>query len=341
MKQYKVPIFFIAAFILFLISIVIATSLGGVAIPFNETINVFLAKLPFLHMETHPTFERILLHIRLPRMITASIVGASLAVCGVVMQSLFRNPMADPGIIGISSGGAFGGVIAIYFGLSNISALFVPAFGFLGAFFTLLIVYIISTSNGKTSMLTLLLTGVAISSFISACSSLIITYAEYGQLQQILYWLMGDLNGRDWDHVKLLILPFILCSLLFFLYREQLDILLLGEEEAKNLGIHVQRTRNILLISASLLTGVCVSLTGAIGFVGLIVPHMIRLLIGPTHRYLIPASIVSGALFLTIADLIARLVIRPAEIQIGIITAFFGAPFFIYLILRQKKTEGM
>ena len=120
-----------------------------------------------------------------------------------------------------------------------------------------------------------------------------------------------------------------------------LDILLLGEEEAKNLGIHVQRTRNILLISASLLTGICVSLTGAIGFVGLIVPHIIRLLIGPTHRYLIPASIIGGALFLAIADLIARLIIRPAEIQIGIITAFFGSPFFIYLILRQKKTEGL
>jgi iron complex transport system permease protein len=341
MKQYKVPVFFIASFILFIISIVIATSLGGVAIPFNETINVFLSKLPFLHIETHSTYERILLYIRLPRVIVASIVGASLAVCGVVMQSLFRNPMADPGIIGISSGGAFGGVIAIYFGLSNISALFVPFFGFLGALFTLLIVYTISTSNGKTSMLTLLLTGVAISSFISACSSLIITYASYGQLQQILYWLMGDLNGRDWDHVKFLIIPFIVCSIFIFCYREQLDILLLGEEEAKNLGIHVQRTRNILLISASLLTGICVSLTGAIGFVGLIVPHIIRLLIGPTHRYLIPASIIGGALFLAIADLIARLIIRPAEIQIGIITAFFGSPFFIYLILRQKKTEGL
>lgn len=341
MKQYRVPVFFITAFILFILSIVMSTSLGGVTIPFSETINVFLSKIPLLSTEIHTTYERILLYIRLPRVLVACIVGASLAVCGVVMQSLFRNPMADPGIIGISSGGAFGGVIAIYFGLSNISALFVPLFGFIGAFITLLVVYLISTSSGKTSMLTLLLTGVAISSFISACSSLIITYANYGQLQQILYWLMGDLNGRDWDHVQLLIIPFIVCSLLFFGYRQQLDILLLGEEEAKNLGIHVQRTRNLLLVTASLLTGVCVSLTGAIGFVGLIVPHMIRLIIGPTHRYLIPASIVGGALFLMLADLLARLVIRPAEIQIGIVTAFFGAPFFIYLILRQKRTEGL
>ncbi|MFC5540612.1 iron ABC transporter permease [Ureibacillus sp. FSL K6-3587] len=341
MKQLKMPVFFIASFILFLFSIVIATSFGGVTIPLFETVQVFLAKLPFFYFETDSTFEQILLYIRLPRVIVASIVGASLAVCGVVMQSLFRNPMAEPGIIGISSGGSLGGVIAIYFGLSHISTFFVPVFGFLGALLTLLLVYIISTSNGKTSMLTLLLTGVAISSFISACSSLIITYASYGQLQQILYWLMGNLNGRDWDDVKLLILPFILCNILIFSYRKQLDILLLGEEEAKNLGIHVQRTRTILLISASLLTGVCVSLTGAIGFVGLIVPHMIRLLIGPTHRYLIPTSLIGGALFLTLADLIARLVIRPAEIQIGIITAFLGAPYFIFLILRQKKMEGL
>lgn len=341
MKQYKMPVFFSTAFILFILSVVMSTSLGGVTIPFYETIKVFLSKLPFLSLDVHSTYERILLYIRLPRVLVACIVGASLAVCGVVMQSLFRNPMADPGIIGISSGGAFGGVIAIYFGLSSISTLFVPLFGFIGAFITLLIVYLIATSSGKTSMLTLLLTGVAISSFISACSSLIITYANYGQLQQILYWLMGDLNGRDWDHVQLLLIPFILCSLLFFAYRQQLDILLLGEEEAKNLGIHVQRTRNLLLITASLLTGVCVSLTGAIGFVGLIVPHMIRLIIGPTHRYLIPASILGGALFLMLADLLARVIIRPAEIQIGIVTAFFGAPFFIYLILRQKRTEEL
>ena len=340
MKQYKITSFMLLLFILLSVSIVIATSLGGVTIPLKETITVFISALPFVEMSGQSTYERILLYIRLPRVIVAGLVGASLAVCGVVMQSLFRNPMADPGIIGVSSGGAFGGVIAIYFGLTAISSLIVPLFGFIGALITLFIVYFISTHNGKTSMLTLLLTGVAISSFISACSSLIITYASYGQLQQILYGLMGDLNGRDWDHVKLLIIPFIICTVIFYLYRQQLDILLLGEEEAQNLGISVNVTRNTLLIITSLLTGVCVSLTGAIGFVGLIVPHMIRLIIGPSHRYLIPASILGGALFLIWADLVARLLIRPAEIQIGIITAFFGAPFFIYLILRHRKKEA-
>ena len=150
---------------------------------------------------------------------------------------------------------------------------------------------------------------------------------------------MGDLNGRDWEHVQLLFLPVIICCIVFYFYRQELDILLLGEEEAQNLGMNVQRTRNILLIVASLLTGVSVSLTGAIGFVGLVVPHMLRLLVGPSHKVLIPASILGGAIFLILADLAARLVVKPSEIQIGIITAFFGAPFFIYLILRHKRKE--
>lgn len=326
-------------FILLICSIVTATMLGGVTIPFKDTVLVLLGAIPFVDLDTPIMYEKILLYIRLPRVLVAGIVGAGLAVAGVVMQSIFRNPMADPGIIGVSSGGAFGGVVAIYFGFTAIGSYMIPLFGFIGALITLSIVYFISTSNGRTSVLTLLLTGIAISSFISACSSLIITYSNAAQMQQILYWLMGDLNGRDWDHLQLLILPFTLSCIVFYLFRNELDILLLGEDEARNLGINVQRTRNILLIIASLLTGVSVSLTGAIGFVGLIVPHMIRMVIGPSHRYLIPASMLGGAIFLIVADLIARLLIRPAELQIGIITAFFGAPFFIYLIILNKRKE--
>lgn len=339
LKQYKTYSMFGLLFILLILSIVAATMFGGVTIPFLDTVFVLLNVLPFFDFDIVSKYETILLQIRLPRVLVAGVIGAGLAVAGVVMQSIFRNPMADPGIIGVSSGGAFGGVIAIYFGFTAIGSFMVPVLGFIGALLTLFLVYVISTHNGKTSILTLLLTGVAISSFLSACSSLIITYADLGQLQQILYWLMGDLNGRDWEHLQLLILPVLFSCSIFYLYRNELDILLLGEEEARNLGINVQRTRNLLLIVASLLTGVSVSLTGAIGFVGLIVPHMIRLMIGPSHRYLIPASILGGAFFLIVADLIARLVIKPAEIQIGIITAFFGAPFFIYLILLNNRKE--
>ena len=338
MKQYK-SLSFSLLFILLLVSIVMSTSLGGVTIPFQETIRVLLGAIPFVETITDSKYETILLQIRFPRVLVAGLVGAALAVSGVVMQSLFRNPMVDPGIIGVSAGGVFGGVLAIFFGLTAIGTYMIPVLGFICAFLTLMFVYLVSTQNGKTSILTLLLTGVAISSFLSACSSLLISYANLAQVQQILNWLMGDLNGRDWEHVQLLFLPVIICCVVFYFYRQELDILLLGEEEAQNLGMNVQRTRNILLIVASLLTGVSVSLTGAIGFVGLVVPHMLRLLVGPSHKMLIPASILGGAIFLILADLAARLVVKPSEIQIGIITAFFGAPFFIYLILRHKRKE--
>lgn len=339
LKQYKTTSIFSFLFILLLFSIVMSTMLGGVTIPFKETIKALLSVLPFFDIDSATMYKQIILQIRLPRVLVAGCVGASLAVAGVVMQSLFRNAMADPGIIGVSSGGALGGVIAIYFGFTAIGSFMIPVLGFLGAFITLFIVYFISTQNGQTSILTLLLTGVAISSFFSACTSLILTYSSTGQLHQILFWLMGDLNGRDWDHLKLMIIPVCVALVIFFLYRHELDILMLGEEEAANLGINVQFTRNFLLIVASILTGVSVSLTGAIGFVGLIVPHMIRLIIGPSHKLLIPASVLGGAIFLIGADLISRLIIKPAELQIGIITAFFGAPFFIYLIILNKRKE--
>jgi len=338
-KQSKRVITFILLLSMLVASLLFATMYGGVIIPLKETVKVILSLLPFIHFDYNPMYETILVQIRFARVVVAGLVGAALAISGVVMQSVFRNPMADPGIIGVSSGGAFGGVIAIYFGLSAIHSLFVPLMGFVLALLTLFLVYMISTSHGKTSMLTLLLTGIAISSFLSACTSLLISFSNAGVMLQIVQWLMGDLNGRDWGHVQILIIPVLFSICLFIYYASDLDIFLLGEEQAQNMGISVQRTRNLLLIVASLVTGISVALTGAIGFVGLIVPHMIRMIIGPSHRYLLPASALGGATFLILADLISRLVIRPAEIQIGIITAFFGAPFFIYLIIKNKKKQ--
>ena len=341
LKQHHHFISFLLLICLLLCTMLLSTMYGGVTIPFKETVKVLLSLFPFIQFNYDPMYETILVQIRLSRVIVAGLVGAALAVSGVVMQSVFRNPMADPGIIGVSSGGAFGGVIAIFFGLTTISYLFVPILGFVMALCTLFVVYLIATNRGKTSMSTLLLTGIAISSFLSSCTSLFISFSNLSVLQQILNWLMGDLNGRDWEQVKILILPVLISIVIFLYYANDLDILLLGEEQAQNMGISVQRTRNLMLIVASLITGVSVALTGAISFVGLIVPHMIRMIIGPTHRYLIVASALGGAIFLMLADLISRVVIRPAEIQIGIVTAFFGAPFFIYLIIKNKKQEEM
>ena len=337
MKQSKQVLVFIILICMLLVSLLLATMYGGVNVPMKEAVKVLLSLLPFVQFDYDPMYETILVQIRFARVVVAGLVGAALAISGVVMQSVFRNPMADPGIIGVSSGGAFGGVVAIYFGLATIHSLFVPLMGFVMALLTLFFVYMISTNHGRTSMLTLLLTGIAVSSFLSACTSLLISFSNAGVMLQIVQWLMGDLNGRDWGHVQILLIPVLVSICLFLYYANDLDIFLLGEEQAQNMGISVQRTRNILLIVASLVTGISVALTGAIGFVGLIVPHMIRMIIGPTHRYLLLASALGGATFLIVADLISRLVIRPAEIQIGIITAFFGAPFFIYLILKNKK----
>jgi iron complex transport system permease protein len=336
-KQSKQVLIFIILICSLLASLLLATMYGGVIVPFTETVKVLLSLLPFIELDYNPMYETILIQIRLGRVVVAGLVGAGLAISGVVMQSVFRNPMADPGIIGVSSGGAFGGVLAIYFGLSAVHSLFVPLMGFILAALTLFAIYMIATNQGKTSVLTLLLTGIAISSFLSACTSLLISFSNAGVMQQIVQWMMGNLNGRDWSHVQILIVPVLFSICLFLYHANDLDIFLLGEEQAQNMGISVQRTRNILLITASLVTGMSVSLTGAIGFVGLIVPHMIRMIIGPSHWNLLLASALGGASFLIIADLISRLAIRPAEIQIGIITAFFGAPFFLYLILKNKK----
>lgn len=336
-KQSKQTLIFGCLVCTLIVSLLLATMYGGVIVPFSETVKVLFSLLPFVQFEYNPMYETILVQIRLARVVVAGLVGAGLAISGVVMQSVFRNPMADPGIIGVSSGGAFGGVVAIYLGLAAVHSLFVPIMGFILSALTLFAVYMIATNHGKTSMLTLLLTGIAISSFLSACTSLLLSFSNAGVMQQIVQWMMGNLNGRDWSHVQILIVPVLVAICVFLYYANHLDIFLFGEDQAQNMGISVQRTRNLLLITASLVTGMSVSLTGAIGFVGLIVPHMTRMIIGPSHRNLILASALGGASFLIFADLISRLAIRPAEIQIGIITAFVGAPFFLYLILKNKK----
>lgn len=337
--KWSVTVIILSLLSLFIIAA--ATAFGGVTVPFWETVNILLSQFStFFGTNFSEMNETIIMGIRLPRVIVAGLVGIALAISGTVMQSVFRNPMADPGIIGVSTGGAFGGVLAIYFGLSSIHFLYVPLAGFIMALITLFVVYAIATSQGHTSMLTLLLTGVAVSSFLSSCISLLVSFANLSVMQQIVFWLMGDLNGRDWQHVQILIVPIILGLIIFLFYARDLDVLLLGEEQAQNMGIPVQKTRVLLLVVASLLTGMSVALTGAIGFVGLVVPHIMRLIVGPSHFKLLIASAFGGAIFLMLADLLSRMLIRPAEIQIGIVTAFFGAPFFIYLIMKNKRREA-
>ena len=280
--------------------------------------------------------------IRLPRIALALVVGAALGVSGAVMQGLFRNPMADPGIIGVSTGGALGAVIAIASGASSAVALALPAMSFAGACATLVLVYLVASVGGRFSMAALLLAGVAIGAFIAAVISAIILFTSDLQAQrEMLFWLAGGLGASTWTDVQLCV-PFIILGIcVSVVLSRDLNLLMLGDEEARSLGARVSLTRNTLLLSTSLITGAAVAFSGTIAFVGLIAPHTLRLIVGADHRVLVPLSALAGGVFLLAADTLSRTVIDPAEVPVGVVTALTGAPFFLMLLARNKARASM
>lgn len=280
----------------------------------------------------------IIFDVRLPRMLIALFAGASLALCGLVMQGMFRNPLASPSILGVSSGASLGAVIAIYLGISLISAWAIPLFAFIGALISLAIVYRIAVHRGQISVATLLLSGVAISALNVSATSLLLALSlnNWDVARMIIYWTMGGLDGRTWDHV-LIIIPIVSSGFILLLfYSKQLDLLLLGEDHAQSVGVDVRRTRRNLLIISAAMVAASVSVVGGIGFIGLVVPHILRLLLGPTHRYLLPACLFSGAIALLGADLLLRVFFTEQAIPLGVVTAALGAPFFLFLLIKQR-----
>ena len=327
--------------ILLILSILLSVSVGVVHIPFVEIFRMIANRLDLFGMNlppNDPTRVTILLDIRLPRVILAVLVGAGLAASGTVMQGFFQNPMADPYIVGVSSGAALGATVATIlkfqirlFGLSPI-----PALAFIGAVGVTFLVYALSIRGGKIAVSTLLLTGIAVGSLLTAITSFIMVTGEE-DLHAILFWLMGSFSSRGWDHVTM-ILPYLLIGLLVVrIFARDLNVMLLGDETAHHLGINVEQVKRVLLIVSALLAAASVSVSGIIGFVGLIVPHIMRLLVGPDHRTLIGASALAGGILLTLADAAARLIIAPSEIPVGIITSLIGAPFFLFLLSRKKE----
>jgi iron complex transport system permease protein len=317
-----------------LLSVVICLSVGVVSIPFYQVVQVLLGG-------GSERDQWIIMNLRLPRVFLAGVVGASLAVAGATMQGVFRNPMASPSIIGISAGAAFWASLAIVLGVSWASGAFaIPAMAFLFSFVTLFLVYAVSRNrSGYVPVETLLLAGIAIGSLFSALVSAL-QYFAGDKLSGVVFWLMGGLNNATWEQVAISMPLVILgCAVIMVLARD-LNAMMVGEEQAGNLGINVNRTRLVLLIAASLVTAIAVSVSGIIGFVGLIIPHVVRILVGPDHRIMLPASIVGGALFMMWMDTLARTIISPAELPVGIITALVGAPFFIYLLMSRKKSMG-
>lgn len=329
--------------ILLMLLVIALTILGVLQGPANISLShigaIFKQALFATPGSDIPNWQRsIIVDIRLPRVIIALFAGASLALCGLVMQGMFRNPLASPSVLGVSSGASLGAVIAIYLGFSLISAWAIPLFAFIGAGLSLSVVYRVASSRGQTNVATLLLSGVAISALNVAATSLLLalSLSNWDVARMIIYWTMGGLDGRTWDHV-LIILPIVLSGFVLLLfYSRQLDLLLLGEQHALSVGVDVRRTRRNLLIVSSAMVGASVSVVGGIGFIGLVVPHILRLLLGPAHRYLLPACLFGGAITLLGADLFLNSFFSEQAIPLGVVTAALGAPFFLFLLIKQR-----
>ncbi len=280
--------------------------------------------------------KAIVLELRLPRLLLAMMVGAILAQCGAVMQGLFRNPLADPGIVGVSSGAAVGAVIAIGLLPAALSGWSIPAFAFAGGLLTTLLVYGLARSPQGTSVLMLLLAGVAISAFAGALIGFISYFADDQKLRALSLWQMGSLAGASSANLGLCFITLLILVWAFQRQAGALNALLLGESEARHLGINVESLKLKLIVLTAVGVGVCVASSGIIGFVGLVVPHLIRMSLGPNHTTLLPLSALCGALLLLVSDLIARTIVQPAELPVGLITALLGAPFFLALLLQQR-----
>ncbi|EGQ7875330.1 iron ABC transporter permease [Vibrio parahaemolyticus] len=324
----------------FLTFIAIASITVG---PMNISFTDSLRGLIGAHSELAPHIQLVINEIRLPRTILCMFIGAILAICGVVMQGLFRNPLAEPGIIGVSAGAALGGAFAIVVfaefsqnhpQLMNLAAL--PLFAFLGGALTTVLVYWLGTNKFGTSVTIMLLAGVAISALSGAAIGFLNFSADDQMLRDLTLWSMGSLAGANWAGIGLSSVTLVV--LLFWFHKKamSLNALLLGESEARHLGVPVQKLKRQLILLSAVGVGVTVSICGAIGFIGLVIPHLGRMLAGPDHRTLLPISALLGALLLTCADMIARVLLAPAELPVGIVTALIGAPFFIYLLFQQR-----
>ncbi|RLU01182.1 FecCD family ABC transporter permease [Ketobacter sp.] len=326
--------------LLLLGSFILSLSLGSMTVATGSLVEVLLGRLS--GDVVTGTADMVIWQIRMPRVCLSILVGACLAMSGAMVQGLFRNPLADPSLIGVSGGAAVGAALAIVLGGSwswfapdwNL-----PLFAFMGGALVTALVYRLGVGPLGTSVATMLLAGVAINAMTSACISYLATTAEDVRLRNLVYWLMGSFNVASWQKVSW-VAPFALLSLLMipFLWKG-LNALLLGESEARHLGIQVERLRRRVIILAALAVGVSVASVGVIGFVGLVVPHIVRLMLGPDHRWLLTGSALLGAALLSLADLAARLVVEPLELPVGVLTAALGAPFFLFLVVQRRRGQ--
>lgn len=318
--------------------IILSTGLGYIKISPLEVIRIVISRIsgnPELMEGINSVFPYVVVEVRLPRILTAAVVGAGLSLAGVIFQGILLNPLADPYTLGVSAGAAFGASIALLLDVTFLGIYSVPLFAFLGAVATLFAVMSLSSSDGQISPTNLILSGIIVAAILSAGISYI-KYVADEQVSIIIFWLMGSFGSRNWTDVFLTSVFVSLGFLICVFFARDLNIMSLGDRSAASLGIETNKVRVILLVTASLITAVCVSVSGIIGFVGLIIPHLMRFFVGPDNRRLLPASALIGAALLLSADTITRAVL-PREIPIGVLTAVIGGPFFCY-IFRQRRT---
>jgi iron complex transport system permease protein len=314
-----------------LLVVLLALMIGPVIIPFKKIVAVFLQG------SVNAEYS-IVMGIRIPRIILAIAAGGGLSLAGVILQGMFHNPLVEPYTLGISGGASLGVALAVVFKINVAGDLFsLPAAGFAGALGIMAAIYLLSMKHGFISMNKLLLTGVMVSFIASSLIMLLLAMAQSEDLQGIIFWIMGSLDEANLTLIIVLLLVTLAALVVSFFFSLHLNAFMLGEDQAKNLGIEIERTKKILFILASLVTGFCVSVTGVIGFVGLVVPHLMRLLVGTDYRVLIVSSFFSGAIFLLLCDMAARTIIAPLELPIGVLTSIIGGVLLIFILLRKRS----
>ncbi|MFW6071243.1 MAG: FecCD family ABC transporter permease [Candidatus Bipolaricaulota bacterium] len=337
MNRARPKVTFLVLFVLLAFALLVGVAIGPVRVPFHKSLLILTDKLPGLEISGLPSnFQSIVLGLRLPRVLTGLLVGSSLAISGTVMQGIFRNPLATPYILGVASGGSAGAATAVVLGQSSYA---LPIGALVGALTAVTLVYRISWSGGSSSSYTLILAGVALSSLFSAITTALIFIAGPYQQHRILFWMMGGLWRSNWTLLRIIFPVVVVGGTIICAWSRDLNALALGEDAAAHLGVKPDTVKKTLLGIATAITAVSVSAAGSIGFIGLVIPHVLRMIVGPDHRILLPASALGGGVFLIYTDVMAKTIMQPVEMPVGVITAFFGAPFFIYL-LRKRITGG-
>mgnify|MGYP003610017841 FL=1 len=328
--------------VLLVVGVVASAMLGQLAVGPAEVVGSVLRAvgIPNSWAPTDPIVESTLWVVRFPRIAMALTVGAALAVAGAVMQAIFGNPLAEPGVVGVSSGSALGAAIAIVLGVTAFGTGSLAIFAFLGGLGATLLLYFVSRADGRTEVVTLRLTGIAINAFAGAGLAFMLFVADSGSREQIVFWQLGSLNGSRWSEVVIVAVVGVVGTVIAVLLGKRYDLLALGERNARHLGVDVEHLRVGSIVLVALLTGVAVAFVGIIAFVGLVVPHVIRMAIGPSHRPLIVASAFGGGALLVFADLLARSVVPGADLPIGLLTSLVGGPFFFFLLFRQRRQSG-